>query len=150
MTRHTETTPSAPSSTLPVSGPHLYHGSCVCGAIRYEVTIDWAAGTNRCNCTLCTKASLWNAVVKPEAFRLLQGEDSLSDFQRHGKFGHYLFCRHCGVRAFSRGDAPWTGGAYVAVNVTCLDDADLTGVEIRTYDGLHDKWENPAISRFLG
>jgi hypothetical protein len=130
-------------------GPRTYHGGCACGAVRFEVELDLAArGTSRCNCTICTKASLWSAFARPAQFKLLAGDDSLSDYQRGGKFSHFLFCKDCGVRSFSRGDAPWMGGEYYSIQVTCLDDAgeaDLSGVVVRNFDGRHDNWENPRI-----
>src|SRR5215471_20214239 len=134
---------SAPPVTVALARPQKYRGGCHCGAVRYEVDLDLEAGTSRCNCTMCTKGSLWSAIVKPAAFKLLAGEDSLSDYQRGGRFSHFLFCKHCGVRSFSRGDAPWTGGPYYSVQVTCLDDANLSNIPVRTFDGLHDNWENP-------
>jgi len=140
----------APASTAPAFQPRLCHGGCVCGAVRFEATVDFSAGTTRCNCTFCAKTSIWGVKVKPEDFQLLSGEDSLSDFQRNGKFAHMLFCKHCGARPFSRGDAPWMGGPYVAININCLEDVDLTGVEIRHFDGLHNNWENPRLERHAG
>ncbi|HEX2657892.1 MAG TPA: hypothetical protein VHU40_06455, partial [Polyangia bacterium] len=33
----------------------VHRGSCHCGAIRFEVTVDLSGGVTRCNCTVCTK-----------------------------------------------------------------------------------------------
>jgi hypothetical protein len=88
-------------------------------------------------------------MVRPDAFKLLAGAENLSDFQRGGKFSHYPFCKTCGVRSFGHGDAPWMGGAYYSVQVSCLDleEGDLAGVLIRHFDGRHDNWENVRLER---
>jgi len=94
-----------------------YQGSCHCGAVRFEADIDLAQGTGKCNCSICFKTRNWSAIVKPDKFRLLSGADALAEYRFASKQAEHLFCRHCGVRSFERGDIPQIGGAYVSVKV---------------------------------
>ena len=130
-----------------------YQGSCHCGRIRFEADIDLAAGTSRCNCTYCSKSRWWGATVKPSAFRLLSGAGETTDYRFNTRQGTHGFCRTCGLSAYAEGDVPQIGGAFVAINVACLDGVApevLAALPVHYCDGLHDNWMHPpAVTSYL-
>lgn len=142
---------ASPETTFPASGLRTHRGGCQCGAVRFEADFDLAAGTTRCNCTVCTRTQWWGASMKPDAFRLVSGAEVLGDYSV-SEAAHSRFCRRCGIRVFSHGHVPELGGDYYTVNLHCLDEVELTGVPVTYLDGRHDTWETlaerPYVSPF--
>jgi hypothetical protein len=130
-----------------------YKGSCHCGKVHFEADIDLAAGTGKCNCSICAKRRSWGAIVKPDAFRLTAGEAELADYQFGSLSAHHRFCKTCGVTPFGNGYVEAIGGAYYSVNLACLDDLDpkdLVEAPVRYMDGRNNNWwQPPAETRHL-
>ncbi|UYL10353.1 GFA family protein [Bdellovibrio sp. SKB1291214] len=132
-----------------------YQGSCHCQKVRFSAELDFSQGTGRCNCSFCLKVRNWSIQSKPSAFKILAGEESLSDYSKSGvahfKVGdpmapytnHHMFCKNCGVRLFSIGNIPEIGGDYVSISVTTLDDIDFKEVmqtPIKLMSGRDNDW----------
>jgi hypothetical protein len=131
-----------------------FHGSCQCRAIKFEAEIDLSQGTKKCNCTSCWKRRWWSVAVKPEAFRAKGGEEKFSKYRADSSTGHSGFCTNCGVAPYAWVDAAeWNDGAYVSVNVACLDDlepSELLAAPVQFFDGRNDNWWNaPEVTAHL-
>ncbi len=136
-----------------------YHGSWHCGAVAFTAEIELAQGTRRCNCSICTKARAWFAIVKADELTIQKGEEQLADYSWTPPGGpkvnlHYRFCKTCGIRAFARGEQEDLGGTFYAVAIAALDDiqGDIDQLaSSNTYvDGRHDKFSQaPADTRLM-
>jgi len=113
--------------------PKNHAGGCHCGAVRYQATSDLAQVLS-CNCSICQKRGALLTFIPAEQFKLLSGEDALTDYQFNRKIIHHLFCKTCGVGSFARGKGP-DGREMVAINVRCLDDVDLALLAVTPFDG---------------
>lgn len=128
-------------------------GSCHCGAVRFECELDLTQETSRCNCSICTKSRFWKSMVRPSAFRLLQGDADLTEYVFGSHNIHHLFCGHCGVKPFAKVDDAGGMGELYAINVACLDnvtDAELASTPVVFQNGREGHWEaSPAEARYL-
>lgn len=110
-----------------------YHGSCQCGAVSYEVSVD-LGNTITCNCSRCQRMGFVLSFAPAESFRLLAGSDDLTEYRFGSRSIRHLFCRTCGVESFARGTMP-NGSAVVAVNVNCLDGVEPRELKSQHVDG---------------
>jgi len=129
-----------------------YHGSCHCGAVRFEAELDLTQSTYRCNCSICRRTRFWPAIARPEGFRLLSGQADLTQYLFNTRKNQHYFCKHCGVRAFGIGTETPIGKMY-GVNLGCLTDVtdeELSRLPITYVDGRNDKWRSaPAFFAHL-
>jgi hypothetical protein len=123
-----------------------YHGSCDCGKVVFEVSLDFDKGTFKCNCKICWKGRFWGIGTTPESFKLLKGESELS---RYGQKIIHHFCKNCGVKVFGKS----ADGKGMAIPVSVLDDLSpevLAKAPAAYFDGIHDNWKTaPAFKSHL-
>jgi hypothetical protein len=110
-----------------------YHGSCQCGAVAYDVEVD-ISNPVTCNCSRCRRLGSVLAFSPRENFRLLSGEDDLTEYLFNRRAIRHLFCRTCGIESFAYGKMP-DGTPVVAVNVNCLDGVDPRALSAKHVDG---------------
>lgn len=84
----------------------MYRGSCLCGAVKYEVRGEFGAGYF-CHCSRCRKATgsafAASALVATKDFVVIEGNEALKSLSVKGM--HRVFCSHCGSPIISRRDA---------------------------------------------
>lgn len=110
-----------------------YRGSCHCQAVRFEVDTDLTKVLD-CNCSHCARKGFLLTFVPASQFRLLEGEDKLTEYRFNRKFIAHLFCKICGVQGFGKGKDE-SGNETIAVNVRCLDGVDLPALKPEFFDG---------------
>jgi hypothetical protein len=78
----------------------MHKGSCLCGAVTFEVEGDLPP-PDACHCSMCRKVSghFWASTDLPETSIRLQGADSVTWFQSSEKVKRG-FCSVCGSALF--------------------------------------------------
>jgi hypothetical protein len=130
-----------------------YTASCHCGAVKVEADLDLMAGTSRCNCSICRKSRWWGTNVKPDAVHAIHGADHTFGYSFGSNSIDLRICKTCGLRVYGTGDIPQMGGAFVALNVACLDnvsDEEMAAIPIRICNGRDNDWmHEPAVTSYL-
>ena len=111
----------------------IHTGGCQCGAVRYEVEAD-IKDVIACNCSRCGKLGSLLAFVPAQKFKLLAGEKATTDYRFNKHVIHHLFCATCGIESYAKGTNP-KGEAMIAINARCLDDIDVSALNVKNFDG---------------
>jgi hypothetical protein len=109
-----------------------YSGSCQCGKVRYEVSLDLGEVV-ACNCSRCGRLGSLLAFTPAENFKLISGEGVLTEYQFNKHVIHHLFCSTCGIQSFARGTQK--GVEMVAVNARCLDGVEPEKLKVKHVNG---------------
>lgn len=115
-------------------------GSCLCGAVKYEVTGE-PARFYHCHCTRCRKASgtghASNLFLQPGKLAWISGEDQLRAFKvPEAKRFTNQFCTTCG----SRMPRQAAGTDVVMIPAGSLDDDSPIPPQARIFGGSRANW----------
>lgn len=114
-----------------------YSGGCHCARVRFQVEAPVVLDGVECNCSICAKSGYLHLIVPATRFRLLRGDDDLSEYRFNTGVARHRFCRHCGIKSFY---IPRSHPNGVDVNLRCLDLEPDYPVRITAFDGRH--WED--------
>jgi hypothetical protein len=87
-----------------------------------------------CNCSHCGAKGFILSFIPEAQFRLLTGQDNLTEYLFNKKHISHLFCKTCGVQSFGRGSDP-EGNNTVAVNLRCVQGIDLENLPKQKFNG---------------
>ena len=111
-------------------------GGCHCGNVRFEVMAPAKIEVGDCNCSMCSRTGYLHLFARKEHFKLLAGEEDLTNYQFNTRTAKHYFCAHCGIKSFY---VPRSHPDGFSVNARCLDEGTVTGMTRRKIDGRN--WE---------
>jgi hypothetical protein len=114
------------------SGMVVYRGGCHCGQIRFEVTAPAQLRVSDCNCSICAKSGYLHLIVPKSRFKLLSGDERLTNYQFNTGVAQHLFCSTCGIKSFY---VPRSHPHGYSVNARCLDNVAIADLTIVPFDG---------------
>ncbi len=117
----------------------MYQGSCLCGAIHYEIHGELSAAAY-CHCSRCRKVNgsvfAANATVKEADFRLLRGAEALKTYSTAAGV-HRVFCGGCGAPVYSKRDS---GPGFLRLRLGLLDTPLPQGPQQHIFVGSKAPW----------
>ncbi|MBX7148703.1 GFA family protein [bacterium] len=109
-----------------------HHGSCHCGAVRFEVEAPEKIEAIECNCSVCNRTGYLHLLVPQEKFRLTSGSDHLVSYRFNTGLANHLFCKTCGIKSFF---VPRSQPNGYSVNVRCLDMTTVKDIYFEQFNG---------------
>ena len=115
----------------------MHHGSCLCGAVRYEIAGELGPAYY-CHCSRCRKSSgtghAANAVMARAQFVVRAGQDQLRSYVADNGVER-LFCGTCGSPlAVGQGE-------HLRLRLGSLDTPLARGPQVHIFTGSKAAWE---------
>ncbi len=108
-----------------------HRGGCHCRDVCFEIDAPAVIDVLDCNCSICRMTGFLHLIVPAARFRLVSGEDALTEYRFNTGTARHLFCRRCGVKAFY---VPRSHPDGYSVNVRCIDAGTIESMTITPFD----------------
>jgi hypothetical protein len=123
-----------------VHAPNVIHrGGCHCRRVRFEVDAPVDITVQDCNCSICSMSGFLHLIVPLSQFRLISGQEFLSEYTFNTGVAKHRFCKVCGVKSFY---IPRSNPDGVDINARCLDRGTVKQMHVEVFDG--ENWEAHA------
>ncbi|MCK0069195.1 GFA family protein [Kordiimonas laminariae] len=113
-----------------------HKGGCHCGAVQFEVDAPADISALSCTCSMCSQTGFLHLFATKEEFRLLKGEERLTEYRFNTQTARHLFCSKCGVKSFY---VPRSHPDGWSINVNCIDRSTISSLKVSEFDGAN--WE---------
>ncbi len=116
----------------------VYQGSCHCGQVRFQIRAE-IDHVRACDCSICRRRGALTVRIPKSNLQMHTPMEELVLYQWGSMTAEDYFCPTCGILPFRRpsdptpqeleeGIEPFDGWA---VNVRCLEDIDLSSLQVR-------------------
>jgi hypothetical protein len=112
--------------------------------VRFEVEAPADLEVLECNCSMCQKLGFLHLLIPRANFRLVSGQESLTNYQFNTGQARHLFCKVCGVKSFY---VPRSHPDDYSVNACCLDEGTVQMLTVTPFDGQHWEMAVEALER---
>jgi hypothetical protein len=114
-------------------------GGCHCGAVVWEADLPDEIVADECNCSMCNAVGYQHVIVPRSKFRLIKGDEFISEYRFNTGAAKHYFCKVCGVKSFY---VPRSNPDGYSLNLRCMDQSQFSKIQLRPFDG--QNWEENA------
>ncbi|MEZ5894459.1 MAG: GFA family protein [Parvularculaceae bacterium] len=111
-------------------------GGCHCGAVQWEAELPDEIVADDCNCSICQMTGFLHVIIPRAKFRLIKGDEALTEYRFNTGSARHWFCKVCGVKSFY---VPRSHPDGYSLNLRCMDRSQFTKIDVIPFDGLN--WE---------
>jgi hypothetical protein len=95
-----------------------YFGGCHCGEVTFKFCSEESVEIWKCNCSICTLLDYQHFFVEHDDFKIIKGNEQLSEYSFGTQKAKHLFCTNCGVKSFYQ---PRSHPDSYSINLKCVE-----------------------------